>query len=43
VYIGVVVGEKKYIKKYLFNGNREKIRRITMMRAMFEVLKILKG
>jgi len=43
VYIGVVVGEKKYIKKYLFNGNREKIRRLTMMRAMFEVLKILKG
>lgn len=43
VYIGVVVGDKKYIKKYLFNGNREKIRRITMMRAMFEVLKILKG
>jgi nicotinamide-nucleotide amidase len=43
VYIGVVVGEKKYIKKYLFNGNREKIRRLTMMRAMFEVLKIFKG
>jgi len=43
VYIGVVVGKKKYIKKYLFNGNREKIRRLTMMRAMFEVLKILKG
>ncbi|MCS5422883.1 MULTISPECIES: CinA family nicotinamide mononucleotide deamidase-related protein [Psychrilyobacter] len=43
VYIGVAAGDKKYIKKYLFNGNREKIRRITMMRAMFEVLKILKG
>lgn len=43
VYIGVVVGEKKYIKKYLFNGNRERVRRLTMMRAMFEVLKILKG
>jgi nicotinamide-nucleotide amidase len=43
VYIGVVVGKEKYIKKYLFNGNREKIRRLTMMRAMFEVLKILKG
>jgi nicotinamide-nucleotide amidase len=43
VYIGVVAGDEKYIKKYLFNGNREKIRRITMMRAMFEVLKILKG
>lgn len=43
VYIGVVVGDKKYIKKHIFNGNRERIRRITMMRAMFEVLKILKG
>ncbi|MGB6127331.1 MAG: CinA family nicotinamide mononucleotide deamidase-related protein [Psychrilyobacter sp.] len=43
VYIGTVVGEKKYIKKHFFNGNREKIRRNTMMRAMFEVLKILKG
>lgn len=43
VYIGVVIGDTKYIKKYLFNGNRERIRRITMMRAMFEVLKILKG
>ncbi|MEI6857443.1 CinA family nicotinamide mononucleotide deamidase-related protein [Psychrilyobacter sp.] len=43
VYIGVVVGEKEYIKKYLFSGNRERIRRLTMMRAMFEVLKILKG
>ena len=43
VYIGIVVEDKKYIKKYIFNGNRERIRRLTMMRAMFEVLKILKG
>lgn len=43
VYIGTAVGGKKYIKKHFFNGNREKIRRNTMMRAMFEVLKILKG
>ena len=43
VYIGLVVGDKKYIEKYIFNGNRERIRRLTMMRAMFEVLKILKG
>jgi len=43
VYIGVVVGDKKNIKKYFFNGNRERVRRNTMMRAMFEVLKILKG
>jgi nicotinamide-nucleotide amidase len=43
VYIGVVVGDQKYIERYNFNGNRERIRRVTMMRAMFEVLKILKG
>ena len=43
VYIGIVVGDKKYIERYLFNGNRQRVRRMTMMKAMFELLKILKG
>jgi len=39
VYIGIEIEKEKFVKRYLFNGNRERIRRKTMMEAMFKTLK----
>ncbi|MBZ4683834.1 MAG: nicotinamide-nucleotide amidase [Fusobacteriaceae bacterium] len=41
VYIGIKVDEKYDIKKYQFNGNREKIRERASLTALFELLKLL--
>lgn len=41
VYVGIKVGDEVYIKRYNFRGNRERIRKLTVMNTLFELLKIL--
>jgi len=41
VYVGIKVRDEVYIKRYNFRGNRERIRKLTVMNALFKLLKIL--
>ncbi|GLI56391.1 CinA-like protein [Propionigenium maris DSM 9537] len=41
VYIGIKVRDEVYIKRYNFKGSRERVRKLTVMNALFKLLKIL--
>ncbi len=41
VYVGIKVRDEVYIKRYNFRGNRGRIRKLTVMNALFKLLKIL--
>lgn len=41
VYIGIKVRDEVYINRYNFKGSREIVRKLTVMNALFKLLKIL--
>ena len=41
VYIGIKIKDYRYVKKFNFKGSRERIRKLTVMNALFKMLKII--